>query len=118
MGKMPDAVLVRAMQKQEAGPQGGNVTIFQPDGSQAPGSPVEGNGLVAPWAAAVDGNDHVWISNFSNPACGIVELAGCRPEANPPGMKMGDPISPPGGYVGGGMQAQVELTLTRQETFG
>src|SRR5215472_2485830 len=58
---------------------------------------------------AVNGNDHVWISNFSNPTCGIVELAGCRPEANPPGMKMGDPISPPGGYVGGGMQAQVYI---------
>jgi len=71
-----------------------------------------------PWAAVVDGNDHVWISNFNNPTAGIVELAGCRPEANPPGMQMGDPISPPGGYVGGGMQAQVELTLTRQETFG
>jgi hypothetical protein len=110
-GGSPDAVAVRAMQHQEAGPRGGNVTILRPDGRQAPGSPVEGNGLVGPWAAAVDGNDHVWISNFSNPTCDIVDLAGCRPEANPPGMKMGDPISPPGGYVGGGMQAQVDIDI-------
>jgi streptogramin lyase len=110
-GRSADAVLTRAMKDQSAGRWGGNVTIFRPDGSQAPGSPVEGNGLVGPWAAAVDGNDHVWISNFDNPTCGIVELAGCRPEANPPGMKMGDPISPPGGYEGGGMQAQVDIDI-------
>jgi hypothetical protein len=40
-----------------------------------------------------------------------VELAGCRPEANPPGLKMGDPISPPGGYVGGGLQMQVDIGI-------
>ena len=111
MGKSPDAILTRAMNVQKAGPEGGNVTILRPDGSQAPGSPVEGNGLVGPWAAVVDGNDHVWISNFNNPTAGIVELAGCRPEANPLGMKMGDPISPPGGYVGGGLQAQIDLAI-------
>jgi len=26
-------------------------------------------------------------------------------------MKMGDPISPPGGYVGGGLHAQIELAI-------
>jgi streptogramin lyase len=110
-GKSIDVPMARAMNVQQAGPEGGNVTILRPDGSQAPGSPVIGNGLVGPWAAAVDGNDHVWISNFANPTAGIVELAGCRPEANPPGMKMGDPISPPSGYVGGGLQAQVDIGI-------
>jgi streptogramin lyase len=110
-GKSIDVPLTRAMNVQQAGPEGGNVTILRPDGSQAPGSPVIGNGLVGPWAAVVDGNDHVWISNFANPTAGIVELAGCRPEANPPGMKMGDPISPPGGYVGGGLQPQIDLAI-------
>ena len=38
--------------------------ILRPDGSEAPGSPVIGQGLVAPWALAVDGNGHVWVSNF------------------------------------------------------
>ena len=35
-----------------------------PDGSETPGSPVIGQGLVVPWALAVDGNGHVWVSNF------------------------------------------------------
>jgi hypothetical protein len=110
-GKSIDVPLTRAMNVQQVGPEGGNVTILRPDGSQTPGSPVIGNGLVGPWAAVVDGNDHVWISNFANPTAGIVELAGCRPEANPPGVKMGDPILPPGGYVGGGLQAQIDLAI-------
>jgi hypothetical protein len=110
--KSPDVPMARAMQAQKAGPEGGNVTILRPDGSQAPGSPVFGNGLVGPWAVVVDGNDHIWISNFSTAAAGIVELAGCRPEANPPGLKMGDPISPPGGYVGGGLQPQVDIGIS------
>jgi hypothetical protein len=40
------------------------VTILRADGSEAPGSPVIGQGLVVPWALAVDGNGHVWVSNF------------------------------------------------------
>jgi hypothetical protein len=32
-------------------------TILRPDGSEAPGSPIIGSGLVGPWAAVVDGND-------------------------------------------------------------
>ena len=110
-GKNPNPPMARAMQLQKAGPEGGTVIILRPDGSQAPGSPVIGNGLAGPFAAAVDGNDHVWISNFANATVGIVELAGCRPEANPPGMKMGDPISPPGGYVGGGLQPQTDIGI-------
>src|SRR5262249_1102670 len=109
MGKNPDARLTRSKQEQKAGERGGNVTILRPDGQLA--RQVGGGGLVGTWAAAVDGNDHVWISNFDNPKCGIVELAGCRPGANPPGMKMGDQISPPGGYVGGGLQAQIDIDI-------
>jgi len=110
-GESIDVPLARAMYVQQAGPEGGLVTILRPDGSETPGSPVIGKGLAGPWAAVVDGNDHVWISNFTNPTAGIVELAGCRPEANPPGMKMGDPISPPGGYAGGGLQSQIDLAI-------
>ena len=36
-----------------------------PDGSQYPGSPFTGGGLPGPWAATIDGNDNVWISNFA-----------------------------------------------------
>jgi streptogramin lyase len=106
-----DPVLVRAMVETRAGPEGGCITILRPDGREAPGSPVSGNGLIVPWAVAVDGNDHIWVSNFFSATAGIVELAGCRPEANPPGLKMGDPISPPAGYVGGGMQMLIDIDI-------
>ena len=48
------------------------------------------------WAVSIDGDDQVWISNFA-PGGGITRLCGARPETCPPGMKTGDPISPPGG---------------------
>jgi superfamily I DNA/RNA helicase len=45
------------------------------------------------WAVAIDGNDQVWSSNFAGAS--ITHLCGVRTK-----MKTGDPISPPGGYVG------------------
>jgi hypothetical protein len=81
---------------------GGSVTVYQPDGKKAPLSPIYGKGLSGPWSAMVDGDDHVWISNFSSNAHSIVQICGARPENCPPGNKPGDAISPVGGYVGGG----------------
>ena len=65
----------------------------------------------APWAVVVDGNDNVWISNFAMPSSPIVQLCGVRTENCPPGMKTGDQISPPGGYVGGGLQLQTDIAI-------
>ena len=45
---------------------GGSVTLLRPDGSQFPGSPFTGGGLPAPFAAVVDGNDNVWVTNFGD----------------------------------------------------
>ena len=39
--------------------------MLRPDGTEASFSPVYGKGIVGPWAASVDGNDNIWISNFS-----------------------------------------------------
>src|SRR5262249_4842167 len=41
----------------------------------------------------------------------IVELSGVRTETCAPGMKTGDQISPPGGYVGGGLQMQTDIAV-------
>ena len=41
----------------------------------------------------------------------ITQLCGTRTENCPPGMKTGDQISPPGGYVGGGLQMQTDLAV-------
>jgi hypothetical protein len=77
--------------------------------SQASFSPVSGKGLAAPWAISVDGNDNIWVSNFGNPSAGIVHLCGFRTEHCPPGAHTGNAISPIGGYVGGGLQLQVDV---------
>jgi hypothetical protein len=55
--------------------------------------------------------DKFWISNLATASAGIVELCGFRTENCPPGMKTGDAISPPGGYVGGGLQMQVDVGI-------
>lgn len=53
----------------------------------------------------------MWISNFISPNSPITQLCGARTETCPPGFKTGDPISPPGGYVGGGMQMLTDIAV-------
>jgi streptogramin lyase len=103
--------LTKTMSRQQGGSEGGSVTLLRPDGTQFPGSPFKGGSLPGPWAVAVDGNDNVWISNFAGPSSQIAHLCGVRTENCPPGMKTGDPISPPLGYVGGGLQMQVDIDV-------
>lgn len=89
----------------------GSVSMLRPDGSAAPGSPLNPTGSIwGAWAVSIDGDDQVWISNFA-PGGGVTRLCGARPETCPPGMKTGDPISPPGGYVGGGMNMLVDVSI-------
>jgi hypothetical protein len=88
----------------------GSVSMLRPDGSPAPGSPFNPGSIWGAWAVSIDGNDHAWVSNFA-PGGGITELCGARTETCPPGMKTGDPISPPGGYKGGGMQMLVDASI-------
>jgi streptogramin lyase len=108
-GGNADEVLTRAMSRQTGGD--GSITLLRPDGSQYPGSPFTGGGLPGPWAATIDGNDNVWVSNFASPHSPITQLCGVRTENCPPGFKTGDQISPPGGYVDGGLQMQTDLAI-------
>src|SRR5262245_30563038 len=101
--------MTKHMSKQKG--SDGSVTLLRPDGTQYPGSPFTGGGLPGPWAVVVDGNDNVWISNFAMPHSPIAHLCGVRTENCPPGFKTGDQISPPGGYVGGGLQMQTDLAI-------
>jgi DNA-binding beta-propeller fold protein YncE len=110
LGGNGDEVLTRAMAKQ-TGSDGGSVSLLRPDGSHFPGSPFTAGGLPGPWAATVDGNDNVWISNFAMPNGPITQLCGARTENCPPGFKTGDQIGPPSGYVGGGLQMQTDLAI-------
>jgi hypothetical protein len=110
-GGNADEALTRAMAKQTGDANGGSVSLLRPDGTQYPGSPFMGGGLPGPWAVAVDGNDNIWISNFAMPNSPIVQLCGVKTENCPPGMKTGDQISPPGGYVGGGLEMQTDIAV-------
>jgi len=104
--------MTKTMSTQRGGTEdGGSVTLLRPDGTQYPGSPFAGRSLPGPWAAVVDGNDNVWISNFAGAAGQIAHLCGVRTENCPPGAHTGDPISPPLGYVGGGLQLQVDIAV-------
>ena len=110
-GGNADEELTRAMSKQSGGPTAAASRCCVRMARQYPGSPFTGGGLPGPWAATIDGNDNVWISNFAMPNSPIMQLCGARTENCPPGMKTGDQISPPGGYVGGGLQMQTDLAV-------
>jgi len=104
--------LTKTMSQQQGGTMnGGSVTLLRPDGTPYPGSPFKSGGLPGPWAVVLDGNDNAWFSNFAMPSSPIVELCGVRTEHCPPGVHTGEQISPPGGYVGGGLQMQTDLAI-------
>lgn len=86
--------------------------MLKPDGSPFPGSPFNGGGIRGPWAVVVDGDDNVWVSDFTSPSSPIVQLCGARTESCPPGFKTADQISPLGGYVGGGLQLQTDIVVS------
>lgn len=64
-----------------------------------------------PGPRTVAGDDTVWVSNFAGAVGRIAHLCGVKTENCPPGFKTGDQISPPGGYVGGGLQMQTDLAI-------
>ena len=68
-----------ALATQVPGWEAGSVTVFRPDGTEAPFSPIYGKGIASPWAASVDGADHVWVSNLTSASTGLVELCGALP---------------------------------------
>ncbi len=90
-----------------------SVTMIQAKNRKPyPGSPFTGGGITLPWGVAVDGDDTVWVFNFGavpppapgdppphdNVPTGISRLCGVQTKKCPPGLKVGDPISPATGY--------------------
>lgn len=73
----------------------GSVTLISGNGVPRP-KPFTSGGLTAPWGIAVDGDDNVWVSNFSHQR--VSELCGTDPAHCPPGTRTGQGISPPSGY--------------------
>jgi sugar lactone lactonase YvrE len=77
----------------------GSVVQVGPDGSLAQ---FDGAGLTIPWGIAVDGDDNLWVANFSGER--LSHLCGARASTCPAGQT-GAPISPPDtGYAFDGLQ--------------
>ena len=78
----------------EHGPlKGGTVTLIERDGQMPSQDPFEGGGLRNAWGIAVDGEDKVWVANFSGRR--LSELCGVQTKLCPPGKRrVGAPISP------------------------
>jgi len=84
-----------------------SITLFQGKHRKPyPGSPFTGGGLTLPWGIAVDGDDTVWVFNFgaatvgtsTDIPTGISRFCGVDTKKCPPGMHVGEPISPTTGY--------------------
>jgi hypothetical protein len=77
---------------EEAGKGGGDITLIKPNGKIASDQPIK-SGVVNPWGITVDGEDNVWVANFSGQR--LTELCGTDPRNCPPGKRRtGAPISP------------------------
>jgi hypothetical protein len=89
------------------------VYVFDDGGKQI--GAFSGGGMSGPWGLAVDGEDNVWVGDFGPQRPGnvftgrLTKLAGANPATRPPGLKMGDPISPATGYTVPSAGSQVLL---------
>ncbi|MER7672356.1 NHL repeat-containing protein [Kitasatospora sp. NPDC096128] len=94
----------------EDGPRPGtSVTMIGPDGTAAPG-PFTNGGLFLPWGVAVDGDDTVWVANFGGHR--VARLCGVDLSACPPGVRTGEPISPPDtGYTSDGLERNTGIQI-------
>jgi hypothetical protein len=104
--------------------------VFYP-ADDGPPAQYRGGGLTIPWGSAVDGNDTLWVFNFGHTPTDIVDANTSWPNTDvshfcgadeskcPSGLKRGDAISPPTGYVsdaldritGGGIDPSGNLWL-------
>lgn len=80
--------------------QGDNtIYVYNADNEQI-GAFSDRGGLDGPWGLCVDGDDNIWVGNFGSLEPGsfdqgrVTQLCGFNPESWPPGMTMGDAISP------------------------
>jgi hypothetical protein len=98
--------------------QGGSIVLIRSNGEVAARAPFTGGGVTSPWGISVDGNDNVWVANFgSERGAGgsnlmrISQFCGTDTSKCPPGLRTGDPISPPTGYTSDGLQRQTATEI-------
>ncbi len=100
-GEQPDASTLLDTVRRTLRPgfsnEGASVTMLRPSGRPHPRAPFKGAGLVLPWGIAIDGDDTVWVANFSGQR--LSHLCGATTSKCPAGKRrVGAPISPRGGY--------------------
>lgn len=75
------------------------VTLLSPEGVPLLERSIKGAGMTMPWGIAVDGDDNVWVANFSGQR--LSQICGMRPRRCPEGKrKTGRAISPNGSGYG------------------
>ncbi|WP_462323203.1 NHL repeat-containing protein, partial [Halochromatium sp.] len=84
----------------------GTDSVFAYSANGEPLGEFTGGGIDGPWGMAVDGEGNIWVANFGDLGIGNVfdsgrvsKLCGANPAACPPGLQLGDPISPETGYT-------------------
>ncbi|WP_309396906.1 hypothetical protein [Cerasicoccus maritimus] len=81
-------------------------------------------GLDGPWGLCVDGDDNVWIGNFGSLTPGefgdgrVTQLGGANAATRPPGVGMGDAMSPDGGFRVESAGEQVLLPDNQTPLYG
>jgi sugar lactone lactonase YvrE len=83
------------------------LTEIAPDGTLV--ATYAGGGIQIPWGNAIDGAGHVWVANFGGQS--VSEFCGAEPDRCPPGLRTGDPISPPAGWFSDAMQRSTALAI-------
>src|SRR5262249_44971318 len=83
----------------------GTIVQVGPRGSLAA---FGGAGMTIPWGIAVDGDDNIWVANFSGGR--LSHLCGARTSTCPSGT-VGAPISPDGGYAFDGLQRNTGVQI-------
>lgn len=71
----------------------GIISLIKPDGTMPFPAGFTGNGGVdVPWGINIDGNDDVWVGNFSPHSRSVAYLAGENTQGHPSGTNTGDVI--------------------------
>lgn len=79
-----------------------SITRITPAGTVTSSSRWTAPGMAGPWGTGVDGNDNVWVADFLG--AGLFQFCGRQVRTCRPGARMGDPITPRGGYTNGALQ--------------
>ena len=95
-------VFANQLKDQLEGKNTGSIAMIT---SQGQVSMFHSTDIVGPWGIAIDGDDHVWIADFTGRA--VTKLCGVQ-KTTPQGHKPGDVITQ---FLGGGLQHLTDIVI-------